>query len=153
MTKLYESVIKNLGVFQIASRNIFRFFNDEENIRLNFNGYTQTLAESQSYDLLSSDELMRYIFELNAWLDYFNELECVIKKILLTYENRQFYLESFLNPQKVNKKIKNMIENNNNKLNLIAEYHDLLIGQIGILYMIIKNCMQQLNENQQKYNR
>lgn len=153
MGNLYKSVIKNLGDFQIASRNIFHFLKNEENIKLNFDGYTKTLADSQFYELLSSNDLMQYVFELNAWFDYFCELECVIKKIVLTYENRKLYLESFITPQKINKKIKGMIEDNNNKLNSIADYHDLLIGQIRMLRLINKNCMQQLNENQQKYNR
>lgn len=149
----YSAVLNSMREFKDESTYIFPVLQKEEGVSLDFTGYTETLLKSLKLECMNFDELCLYGNELLAWSSYLREIQCVIKKICLTYENRELYLSSFVNRNRKNKKIDSIIKDNENIKQLFDTYNNSLIKQIRLFEIILKFCKKQMDENLQKYKR
>lgn len=153
MTSLYDSLVVSLGQFQVASKEIYPQLLKEEGIRLNYEGYSETLFKSRQVEIFSFDEVFIYVKELNAWIDYLNEVLCLMNKLSLRYENRNLYLLAFVNPKKQNKKIDKLLAENEKKKEVVSQYYTQLYNQLRLLRLILKDTQHKFGEDAQKYNR
>ena len=153
MARLHDSLTVSIGQFRVTSREIFPYLIKEENMRLNFAGYTETVMRSKQIETLDFDEMFIYIKELNAWLDYLNEIICIINKLSLRLENRELYLLSFIDTKRENKKINRLLKENEESKIMVDGYYTQLYNQIKLLNMFLKNCNQKFDEDSHKYNR
>lgn len=150
---LYSAVLRNMEEFKEESKCIFPFLKSEAKIKLDFTGYTETLLKSLRLECMTFDELCIYANELLAWSSYFREIQCVIKSLCMTYENKELYLSSFVNRTRKNKKIDSLIQDNERVKSLVDSYNNSLIKQTKIFEMILGFCRKKIDEDMQKYNR
>jgi len=150
---LYDSITVSLGQFQLVSKEIYPYLIKEEGIVLNYSGYSETLLKGKRIETLEFDEMFIYIKELSAWIDYLNEVVCVINKLSLRYENRELYLLSFVDTKRENKKINRLLEENDKNKKLVDNYYTQLYNQIRLLHLILETCNHKFKEDAQKYNR
>lgn len=149
----YTNIVKALASFQIESKKIYSYLKTEEKITLNFSGYTKTISKSETLDSMNLIENLAYMRELNMWIAYFNDLQCVIKKTIKKEENQYAYLEAFRNPKRENKKLKLMESKSQENHNKLLSYQKKILQQIRLLNLILNALTYATNENCKKYNR
>lgn len=87
--------IKNKKASFIKSAKDVKEIFEKANIKLNFSNYNNTINDylsSDENDIVTLNNLMK---DLNFWSDYFGSLEGLSTSLLLKYENKKLYVESF----------------------------------------------------------
>lgn len=139
-----DDIAQSKGVFYSISKRINKHLK-EENISLNFQGYTDTLNDYVSVDtndLLSLDILIK---DLNLWSDYIGEIEGIIRLYMLKYENKSLYIESFLDKKAPNPKTEILYEECISKYKDYKLYVKILKGQRKMFIKAYKHCIELYN--------
>lgn len=143
---------------QIISSKLFRFkelsklarpFFKLENIELNFSGYEQMLREYESMDVKNLRQSFTVTRDLLLWIDYLQELRCVIHASIMKLENRRLYLEAFKSDKR-SPKLEAMIADTHNNRSLCSYYEKELMIQIKFLNFAYKNAITEYNDNIRK---
>lgn len=134
--------------FKELSRLIRPFFK-LENIELSFSGLERMLHEYDNLDSFNPQQSFAVIRDLLLWIDYLQELHCVIKTSLMKLENRNLYLEAF----KVGEgtpKINKLISETKSNRELCGYYEKELTIQIKFLHNAYKCAITEYNEHIRK---
>lgn len=118
-----------------------------ENVELNFAGFENTLGEYASVDYENLPQVFSVARSLLLWVDYLEELLCVINTCSMKLENRQLYLEAFLVEHSKSSKINTMIEETYNQKRLCDFYKKELLIQIKFLNLAYKYVVREYDDH------
>ena len=126
-------------------------------IKLNFNGYTETVNEYKNMEFHEGDIAWRLSKELNAWAEYFSEISNLIQKILLDSESDErekqaissikFDSEKVSNGNRLSYKDKAVVESIKKK-NTLKAFHDELDAKVRFLERAHYHCKITFESNE-----
>lgn len=131
--------------FKELSKLIKPFFK-LENIELNFAGYENTLSEFSSVDYGDLPQVFELNKNLLLWVDYLEELRCVVHTCIMKLDNREAYLDAFL-VNNSTKQIKDMVAETLSNKKMCAHYEKELLIQIKFLNLAYKHVAREYNEH------
>lgn len=125
----------------------------DEELSLNFLGYTETLLDYINVTNTDLDGLKALILDTNLWSDYMGELEGFIELRMLRFENKMLYLEGFTVKNIPNPDLEKEITLNKRKYLLFKLFLKHLYNQKRLFEKAHKICLKLYNEalNNYKY--
>ena len=142
----------NCNGFKISSRQIFSTLKSE-NIQLNFRGYDDLFEKLSFIEEFHVEELSQLSIEIEMWLDYMNELRCILHQLMKSIENKGEYFAAFEDPLRYNAQLDGMIKENDEKYKQIALYFMDVLEQIKFLRKMKRFSDSLIDELTRKYNR
>lgn len=132
--------------FKELSKLIRPFFK-LENIELNFAGFENTINEFAKIDYGNLPQVFELNKNLLLWVDYLEELRCVIRTCIMKLDNREAYLDAFLVDNNSNKKVKDLVAETVNNKKMCMHYEKELLIQIKFLNLAYKHVSTEYNDH------
>lgn len=143
--KQVVSLFKSLNKFKKDSKEIMKPLKSE-GITLNFAGYTELIELIYYLDEGDLESVFDACKSLLLWREYMSTLLYRINECVTSHENKLLYLIAFIDNDRVNVKLNELIEEEQSKYDDLKYYMESLDTQIKMLRKVYKNIQYRYDE-------
>lgn len=149
-----DYLYKNLERFKVSSQNVFKLLKTK-GLVLNFLGYSDTIEMLYFLDEGDPESVFEACKEIILWIDYLTVLRHRTGDLLSSIENRLDYLNAFVDYERVNPQLDEMISSGCEEYSKIQLFLKDLDSQISLLrkhYKIIQYRYNELSKEMARIN-
>ena len=132
-----ERLVRSLATFKAESKKMVKYLS-QYGIALNFAGYIELIEAIAEMDEGDFESVFNVCGGILLWREYLGSLYERVCTQVHTCENKVLYLEAFIEPERINKKLDTVIQEERAHYNMVKNYADVVLEQLKMLRKIYK---------------